>query len=87
VVAFERQNLVAPRGFKGATSRGMSQVKSIAAAAIVALLAACGQYDAYTEPAARAAALPGRFAPYVGPGNGWGGPTVSLYTPSAAAGR
>ena len=65
----------------------MNQIKSLAAVAVVALLAACGQYDAYTDPTARGTALPGQFAPYVGPGNGWGGPIVSLYTPSAAAGR
>ncbi len=60
----------------------MSQIKSMAAAAIVVLLAACGQQDVYTDPTARSTALPGRYAPYVGPGEGWGGPTVSLYTPS-----
>jgi hypothetical protein len=60
----------------------MSHVRSLAALAIGVLLAACGQHDAFTDPAARATALPGRFAPYVGPGEGWGGPTVSLYTPS-----
>jgi len=55
----------------------------MAAVAIIVLLAACSQQPAFTDPAARAAALPGRFAPYIGLGNGWGGPTVSLYTPSA----
>ena len=53
------------------------------AVAIIVLLAACSQQDAFTDPTARATALPGRFAPYVGPDRGWGGPTVSLYTPSA----
>jgi hypothetical protein len=61
----------------------MSHIKPVAAVAILVLLAACSQQDASTGPTARATALPGRFAPYVGPGNGWGGPTVILYTPSA----
>jgi hypothetical protein len=86
-VVVERKNFVAPGSFEGATFRDMSQIKSMTAVAIVALLAGCGQYDAYTGPTARATALPGQFAPYVGPGQGWGGPTVSLYAPSAVAGR
>jgi hypothetical protein len=60
----------------------MSHIKPMAAVAIIVLLAACGQQDAFTGPTAHATALPGRFAPYIGPGEGWGGPTVSLYTPS-----
>jgi hypothetical protein len=55
----------------------------MAAVAIIVLLAACSQQVAFTDSTARATALSGRFAPYVGPGKGWGGPTVSLYTPSA----
>ena len=70
------------RAESGTTLNDMSHVRSLAAVAIVVLVAGCGQYDAYTDPAARATALPGRYAPYVGPGDGWGGPTVSLYTPS-----
>jgi hypothetical protein len=65
----------------------MSHIKSMAAVAIIALLAACSQQDAFTGPTARATALPGQFAPYVGPGQGWGGPTVSLYTPSWGGGE
>jgi hypothetical protein len=61
----------------------MSHIKPMAAVAIIALLAACSQQTAFTDPTAPARALPGRFAPYVGPGNGWSGPTVTLYTPSA----
>jgi hypothetical protein len=61
----------------------MSYIKSMAAVAIIVLLAGCGQQDAFTDPTSRATALPGTFAPYIGPGEGWGGPTVSLYTPSA----
>ena len=60
----------------------MSHIKPMAAVAIIALLAACSQQTAVTGPTARATALPGRFAPYIGPGDGWGRPTVSLYTPS-----
>jgi hypothetical protein len=71
------------RAESGTTLKDMSHVSSMTAVVIIVLLAACGQQVAFTDPAARATALPGRFAPYVGPGKGWGGPTVSLYTPSA----
>jgi hypothetical protein len=60
----------------------MRQIKSMAVLAVIALLAACSQQDAYTGPTDHATAAPGRFAPYVGPGEGWGGRTVSLFTPS-----
>jgi hypothetical protein len=63
--------------------KDMSHIKSMPAVAIIVLLAACSHQDAFTGPTAPATALPGRFAPYVGPGKGWGGPIVSLYTPSA----
>ena len=53
----------------------------MAAVGIIVLLAACNQQAAFTGPTTRATALPGQFAPYVGPAEGWGGPTVSLYTP------
>jgi len=70
------------RAESGTTLTDMSHIKSMAAVAIIVLLAACSRQDAFTGPPDRATALPGRFAPYVGPGEGGGGPTVSLYTPS-----
>lgn len=70
------------RAESSTTLNDMSHVRSLAAVAIVVLVAGCSQQGAVTGPTPRATALPGRFAPYVGPGEGWGGPTVSLYTPS-----
>jgi hypothetical protein len=67
----------------GTTLKDMSQLRPMAAVAIIVLLAACSQQGAFTGPTAHATALPGRFAPYVAPGDGRGGPTVILYTPSA----
>src|SRR5271168_3360978 len=65
------------RAESGTTLKDMSLIKSTAAVAIIVLLAACNEQVAFTDPTPRATALPGRFAPYVGPGKGWGGPTVS----------